>query len=430
VKLAGRKTSKSQQRFRKAAKLEEPSWEDYEKLTGEQFHRKRQGSHQWYYNNYKTSDLMGDVWKWMEANGYTKDEIKKAKTVKEHTISGTAAITCRMLNKGMPDFYKPAADYWDSLPGTTGELKPVTEFVKKRISVALGEAEDEEKEKQEQEEKEKQANVGKEKYVPSIQDRLRAAANGMAEFIEAAHDDYLDGKITDFKAIKPASRLRQLQCKQPHARLIKAAYEPLIAEYEEILNPPNTKNMTELEKDYAAQLKEGYAVFSKSQIKKLYQFYIAVQGACDAIIAESKANRKPRRVSAKSPEKIVAKLKYKISDDKYSISSVQPHKFIGANCLVVFNSKTRKLGIYYTSVEDPLGSGREGSGLNLKGQTLQRFDEKTSVSYTLRKPLEQLQQVKDLNTRKKFENWMEKLTTTPIKLNGRINPDTLLLAVY
>lgn len=430
MKLAGRKTAKGQQRFRKSAKLEEPTWEGYEKLSGAEFHRKRQGTHQWYYNNYKTTDLMADVWKWMEANGYTKDEIKKAKTVNDYTISGTAAISCRMLNRGMPDFYQPAAEYWDSLPGTTGQLKPVTEFVKKRISIALGQAEDEEKEKQEQEEKEKQANAGKEKYVPSIQDRLKAAANSMAEFIEQAHDDYLDGKIADFKTIKPASRLRQLQCKQPHARLIKAAYEPLIAEYEEILNPPNTKNMTELEKDYAAQLKEGYAVFTKSQIKKMHQFYIAVQGACDAIIAESKANRRPRRVSSKSPEKIVEKLKYKISDDKYSISSVQPHKFIGANCLVVFNSKTRKLGIYYTSVEDPLGSGREGSGLNLKGQTLQRFDEKTSVSYTLRKPLEQLQEVKLLNTRKKFENWLEKLTTTPIKMNGRINPETLLLAVY
>jgi hypothetical protein len=96
----------------------------------------------------------------------------------------------------------------------------------------------------------------------------------------------------------------------------------------------------------------------------------------------------------------------------------------------VFNSKTRKLGIYYTSVEDPLGTGRDGSGLHLKGQTLQRFNDKTSVSYTLRKPLEQLKEVKDLNTRKKFENWMEKITTTPIKMNGRLNPETLLIAVY
>jgi len=429
--MAGRKKlAKAAQRFRKSAKLQEPSWEDYEKLTGEEFHRKRQGSHQWYYNNYKTSDLMGDVWKWMEANEYTKDEIKKAKAANDYTISGTAAISCRMLNRGMPDFYKPAADYWDSLPGTTGELKPVTEFIKKRISIALGEVQDEERIKEEKEEKVKKETAGKEKYVPSIQDRLRQAANHMSEFIETAHDDFLEGKITDFKAIKPATRLRQLECKQPHARMIKSYYEPLIQEYEEILNPPDTKNMTEQEKDWAAQLKEGYSIFSKSEIKKMYQFYIAVQGACDAIIAESKANRKPRRVSAKSPEKVVEKLKYKISDDKYSISSVQPHKFIGANCLVVFNSKTRKLGIYYTSVEDPLGTGRDGSGLHLKGQTIQRFDEKTSVSYTLRKPLEQLKEVKDLNTRKKFENWMEKITTTPIKMNGRINPETLLLAVY
>ena len=81
-------------------------------------------------------------------------------------------------------------------------------------------------------------------------------------------------------------------------------------------------------------------------------------------------------------------------------------------------------------MEDPTGTGREGSGLNLKGQTIQRFDEKTSVWYTLRKPMDQLQEVKTLNTRKKFENWIEKITTTPTKMNGRINPETILIGVY
>ena len=104
-----------------------------------------------------------------------------------------------------------------------------------------------------------------------------------------------------------------------------------------------------------------------------------------------------------SPEKLTEKLKYKISDEKYAISSILPHKLIGATCLVVFNSKNRKLGIYYTNMEDPTGTGREGSGLALKGQTLQRYKEKESVWWTLRKPMEQLQEVKNLNTRKKFE---------------------------
>jgi hypothetical protein len=188
--------------------------------------------------------------------------------------------------------------------------------------------------------------------------------------------------------------------------------------------------MSEEEKDYAQQLKEGYAHMDKKQIKKLHDFVISIVAACDAIIAESKATRKPRKLSKKSPEQVIKKLKYKISDEKYAVSSIPPEKIIGANCLVVFNAKTRKLGIYYTSMEDPTGVGREGSGLYVKGTTLEKFNDETSVSYTLRKPMDQLQEVKTLNTRKKFENWLSKLTTTPVKMNGRINPETVLLAVY
>lgn len=425
--MAGkRKVARGAPRLRKGGKLTEPSWEDYDKLTGEQFHRKRQGSHQWYYENYKTSDLMPAVWAWMERNGYSKEDIKKAKIAPESVISTTAAIVCKMLNNGMPETYKPAAEYWDSLPGTTGELKPASEFVKKRVEEALNAGQ---QVKQEQEKKEEEQRKI-EKYIPSIQERIREATYQMTEFIEQAHDDFISGKIEDFKDIKVATRLRQVECKQPHARLIKSFYDDIIQEYNEVLNPPSTKNMSELEKDYVAQLKEGYANFTKPQIKKLIQFYLQVQGACDAIIAESKANRKPRKVSAKSPEKIVEKIKYKVTDDKYAVSSIPAAKLVGSNCLVVFNVKTRKLGIYYTSVEDPLGSGRDGAGLTVKGTTLQRFDDEKSVACTLRKPTEQLQEVKTLNTRKKFENWFAKLTTTPVKMNGRINPETVLIAAY
>lgn len=430
--MAGkRKTIRNAPRLRKGAKLTEPSWEGWEKLSGEEFHRKKQGSHQWYYANFASKDLMPAVWIWMEANGYSKDDIKKAKAASDSTVSTTAAITCKMLNNGMPDFYKPAAEYWDSLPGTSGELRPVTEFVKKRIAEALDEGKDKTEQKEKADAEEAAKEESKKLNQPSIQDRIRQASYLMCEFIEAAHDDFLDGKITDFKDIKPATRLRQMECKQPHARMIKASYEGQIKEYEELLNPKKLgKDATELEKDYAQQLKEGYAHLKKTDIKKLYSFYITVQGACDAIIAESKANRKPRRIARKSPEQLVAKMKYKVSDDKYSISSIPAWKLVGATCLIVFNGKTRKLGIYYTSNEDPLGGMRDGTGLDIKGTTLQRFDDEKSVACTLRKPVEQLQEVKSLNTRKKFENWFAKLTTTPIKMNGRINAETVLIAAY
>jgi hypothetical protein len=101
-----------------------------------------------------------------------------------------------------------------------------------------------------------------------------------------------------------------------------------------------------------------------------------------------------------------------------------------ANMLVIFNCKNRKLGVYYTNNEDPLGQKRDGTGLYLKGQTIQRFDEKTSVWKVLRKPQIQLEEMRNLNTRRKFENWWSTVKTTETKMNGRINPETILIGVY
>ena len=424
--MAARKKARATPQVRRGAKLKAPDWTGWEEMTGAEYHRFKQGAHRWYYDNYQTADLMPAVWTWMENNGYSQEDIKTCKAAPTYEISTTAAILCNMINAGMPDFNPKDDEHWQTLPGTTGNVKPSSEFIKKRIEVALNRGEQIVEEKKQEEEKAKVL----EKYVPTIQQRMREQANIMSEFIEQAFDDFLEGKITDFKGIEITKKLRAQQCKQPHARILINDYLPQLNEYKELLNPPSTANMTDEEKDHAQQLKEGYAHYDKKQIKKLHDFIILITSSCDAIIAESKANRKPRKIAKKAPEQIVKKLKYKISDEKYAVSSIPPAKLVGATCLVVFNAKTRKLGIYYTSVEDPTGVGREGSGLNVKGTTIARYDEEKSVACTLRKPMDQLQEVKSLNTRKKFENWFEKLTTTPVKMNGRINPETVLIAVY
>jgi len=424
--LAARKKARATPQTRRGAKLKAPEWTGWEDWSGAEYHRFKQGTHRWYYDNFQPADLMPAVWEWMENNGYSKEDIAKCKAAPSYTISTTAGILCNMLNAGMPDFNPKDDEHWQTLPGTSGNVKPASEFIKKRIEEALNRGEKAIEEKKEEEEKAKVL----EKYVPTIQQRMREQANIMSEFIEQAFDDFLEEKITDFKGIEIIKQLRAQGCKQPHARLLINDYMPALEEYKELLNPPSTAKMNDEQKDYAQQLKDGYSHYDKRQIKKLHDFVISIIGACDGIIAESKANRKPRKLSKKSPEQLVKKLKYKISDEKYAISSIPPEKLVGASCLVVFNSKNRKLGIYYTSVEDPTGVGREGSGLNIKGTTIERFNDETSLACTLRKPMDQLQEVKSLNTRKKFENWFSKLTTTPIKMNGRINSETILVAVY
>jgi len=403
-----------------------PNFEGSAEWDGEKFSRAKDAAYQYYRMEKKNADYKKYILDYVKTSDKWKEHAQAIAKAPDWKFNSTLGAVCKMTSQGMPDVHPKYNEWWESLPGTIGTPKPNHVFIDKQLQelLTVGEKVVEEV-KEKEEEKKKQST-----YVPSIQDRIREASSHMVQDFEQALDDFCEGKITDFKAIKPLSLLRQLQCKQPHARLISTFYEQQIKEYKELLDPPSTNGMSELELDYAKQLKEAYSHYSKPQVKKVHDFLVSIISACDGIIAESKANRKPRKVSKKSPEKVVEKLKYKISDDKYNVSSVPAHKFIGANCLVVFNSKNRKLGIYYTSMEDPTGVGREGSGLYLKGQTLQRYDEKRSVWWTLRKPMDQLQEVKALNTRKKFENWIEKLTTTPTKMNGRINPETILIGVY
>jgi hypothetical protein len=94
----------------------------------------------------------------------------------------------------------------------------------------------------------------------------------------------------------------------------------------------------------------------------------------------------------------------------------------------VFNVKTRKLGKYVASNVDPKGLARDGTGLSVKGTTIIGFDEKESIQKTLRKPEEQLKAFKAAG-KVALRKFLDEINTTDTKLNGRCNPDTVLLKV-
>ena len=108
------------------------------------------------------------------------------------------------------------------------------------------------------------------------------------------------------------------------------------------------------------------------------------------------------------------------------MASINPQEIIGASELWVFNIKTRKLGRYVAKTIDPLHQRREGSGLNVKGTTIQSFNEDESIQKTLRKPDEKLKEFKEAG-KIKIKKFLEDINAVDIKLNGRINPDTILL---
>ena len=151
-------------------------------------------------------------------------------------------------------------------------------------------------------------------------------------------------------------------------------------------------------------------------------------GELEFIIEKAKVNRKPRKKKVYSADKLVAKLKYLKVDSKYSLTSINPEDIIKANELWVFNVKTRKLGKYIASNIDPLGQGRDGTGLSVKGTTIIGYDEKLSIQKTLRKPIDQLKEFKD-SGKVKLRKFLDEIPTTDTKLNGRVNPETVLLKV-
>ena len=426
TKKPKKKVVRGAPRIKRGNKLTEPSWEGWEEWTGEKFHRAAQHARAWYYENYKPADLYPAVWQWMEQNDYTKLQLKQAKAAPGHELSITAGISAKLLMNGMPDYNKKHDEYWDTLAGTMGNVAPVTKFLKARIERAI-EAGTSVVEEKKEVEKEK-ANV----YTPTIQERIRDQARLQAEALE----EWLDGFISDRKNFDPKGfdfkkHFQKTGVTQAHARKLKGFYENELVDFQDLERFPTAgqlKKMSEHEQDMWAQLKEGYAHLKKADIKAFTTAIEELMTALDFVIDTAKATRAPRKAKPKSATKLVEKLKFLKVDEKFKLASISPDQIIGASELWVFNVKTRKLGKYVAKNPDPTGMGRDGSGLQVKGTTILAYDEAQSIQKTLRKPADQLKEFKGAG-KVKLRKFLEDIATTDTKLNGRCNPETILLKV-
>jgi hypothetical protein len=424
---AKKKAPRAAPRVKRGGKLTSPGWEGWEQWEGDQIHRHRETCRQFYYDNFKPADLHAFTFKWMAQSGeYTKEQIKHAKAAPSYILSITAGISSAQLLDGAPDYVEKENAYWESLPGTMGSKRPVSDFIKDRLEKAI-EAGSKVVEVKKEEEKEK-ANV----YVPSIQERLREQALIQSEAI----DDWLEGYIADPDTFDPKGfdfkkHFSDKGVTQAHARKLKGFYENLLDDYDELERMPTAgqlKKMDETTADLWMQLKEGYVHVKKADIKKYRSAISELRTALDFVIESAKATRKPRKAKPKSATKLVEKLKFLKVDEKYKLASVDPAQILGANELWVFNVKTRKLGKYVASNIDPKGMNRDGSGLQVKGTTIIGYDEAQSIQKTLRKPDVQLKEFKDAG-KVKLRKFLEEIPTTDTKLNGRCNPDTVLLKI-
>ena len=372
-----------------------PKWDGAESWDGEQFNRHFRGAMAYYRMESSGKELKSKVIDWMGRNGYEKAVIKAFKDTRDGRCGLTMGAVAACLIKGMPSSH---AEFNNGRDTAT--------WLGKEIAKVIEQGADDEVEI---EDGVKVAKV--DVYVPTIQDRLREAAGGMSEELDAAIDNFItDPEAFNPKDIKVVNLLKGKGAKAAHSRIIKGYFQ---RSYDELMELASG-NADE-------QLREGYKHLPRKNVKKLIEFYEAIMSACEQIAAEQKVMKKPRAAKVKPAEQVVAKLKFMLSDTKLGITSAPPATIIGASGVAVFNVKTRKIGYYIAT---------SSAGLGVKGTTLTGFTDK-SVQKTLRKPPEQIKEFKEQNTQKRFETWFAKsVKTTETVLNGRFSEDTVILKVY
>ncbi len=367
-----------------------PKWDGHESWSSDQFNKHFRMSMEYYRLEYSGKDLKPKIINWMSQAGYTKDQIAQFKKTRDNRCNLTMGAIAANLLRGMPI---ARADFNDG----RSTAQWLGEAIQKVINEGSHDIEEEE-------------TTEAKPVVPqvSIQDRVREATFNMTEEIEDAIESFSnDPESFDPKAFKILNLLRGKQAKAAHARIIRDYYQ---RHYDEYL---------ELQEGKCEQLKEAYSHLSKAQVKKIIAFYNDLLSACEMLMQEAKVNRKPRAKKSKPAEKIVEKLKYMKQDEKLKLVSISPTDIIGAKELWIFNTKTRKLGKYVSG---------EFSELSVKGTSITGYDEIKSIQKTLRKPEEQLKEFKAAG-KVALRKFLEDIKAVDIKLNGRINEDTVLLKV-
>jgi hypothetical protein len=377
----------------RAIKDHSPVWDGCETWDENTFHRHFKRSMDFYRLESDIKTYKPTVIKWMTDIGCTKTDIAAFKKVKDSRIGTTMGAVAACLNRGMTP---QRADF--------NKGRDTAAWLRAEIVKVLAEGKDDIDPDQLAAEKEA---AKKDVYTPSIQERLREVALGMTEELENAYENFQnDPENFDPKAFKVLNLLKSQQAKAAHARIIRDFYARDLAELEELASGQGCE-----------QLREAYSHRSKKQIKAFIAFLTEVQTACTMLMQEAKVNRAPRAKKAVSVDKLVAKLKYKKTDEPLKLVSISPADIIGSKELWVYNTKSRKLGKYVAN---------EYMDLGVKGTTITGFNESLSVMKTVRKPEEKIKEFKAAG-KVQLRKFLEDINATDARMNGRINEEIILL---
>ena len=362
----------------------EPVWDGCESWGAEKFSAERSRTFNFYNYYLSAKETKPKVLEWMEANKYSKEELRLVRSAPDYYPGVTAGSLCTAMLRGMPSKY-PGLDHDDLV------------FVRERINHAMREG---------------AVAASTEKPVTNssavspmifLQDKTRRT---IIMDLDVMLDQWITSKKVqplDVYAAMTAHGLSAMACAQVERWIMGHLVE--------------TKGAYEKTDDY---LVDVYSDVPRNQQKSRIEAYSKMLEDLNRFRHAAKATRAPREKKPVAATKQIAKLQYCKENPEFKIASINPARIVGAYRVIAFNTKYRILLDYVAQSE---------SGLAIKGTTLQNVDELNARAIRLRKPDEFLPIVLS-STTKQLEKAWNNLTTKESKPKPRINGDVVLLRVF
>ncbi len=262
--------------------------------------------------------------------------------------------------------------------------------------------------------KEETEGEEKPKKTVNIQEIMREKADEALGDIEALFDEFVDsGYSKDFSVNKKVVGALSAR------NVLPQHLAPAIKRYQRLLD-----EYLEAQTGKCEQLNEGYANYSKMQLRYAIKVIEDIIAEMNGYISLKQVSKKPRAKKVVPVERIVAKLKHckSFKDDalKLELVGLSPVKLHQCAEAWVYDTAKRKMHHY---VADDYSKC-----LLIKGNTVIGFDKKESGMKTLRKPVEQIKAL--MGSKPAARKYFKEIKAVEAVPNGRFNTSMIILKAF
>lgn len=347
------------------------------------------GALNWYNYVCDTKDRRRFLEDWIELRraGTAKRDLKTLARVSDKNMSSTYAHLARMDIMGFPINDQERSRIWNAITES---------FNKSRPDHAI-----------------EDMNKYSSPKQDTVQDRMDRQ---VAEIVDDIEDVLINVFSGDQQLGSSAQILNRYKLSAMHYKRLTQRLEPMVAEFE-LLKAKRARSAKLTDKD--EQLVEGYAWISARNLKAGATFLEDCRASCARLAIEKQVTR-VRKKRPVDKNKLVRKFKYLTESKELKLTSAKPVDCLNTNEVWVYNTRTRKLGVYRSEYQ---------GSIMIKGSQFVGVALGNSVQKTLRKPAEQLAEFAKIN-KNQTKKFFDAIRGTEVKLKPRSNEHVVILKIY